>query len=305
MVPHGLPLPVTLMLIPIEIMGMLVRPFALTMRLAANMTGGHIAILAILSFVFIFAELFGQASSASASAWCCRCRWRSASRRSRSSSSWSRHTCSRCCRPCSSAWPFTLITEPTSRRRTTERRMEGFALAYMGAGIGLGLAVIGAGLGIGRLAAGAAEAIGRQPSATAQITGAVQPAALPARRRRDSGRGVRAADRAAEVDAGYRKDVRDEQPAGPARSRALHLDHRRRSWSWWGCWRSSPGGRCSRRSSARQDAIRKSLDDAQQAKQELERLHVESAAASSRRRAPRPRRSSRARGPTPTGSARS
>ena len=51
--------------------------------------------------------------------------------------------------------------------------MEGFALAYMGAGIGLGLAVIGAGLGIGRLAAGAAEAIGRQPSATAQIAGAV------------------------------------------------------------------------------------------------------------------------------------
>jgi F-type H+-transporting ATPase subunit a len=35
---------------------MLVRPFALTMRLAANMAGGHIAILAILSFVFIFAE---------------------------------------------------------------------------------------------------------------------------------------------------------------------------------------------------------------------------------------------------------
>ena len=61
MVPHGLPLPVTIMLIPIEIMGMLVRPFALTMRLAANMTGGHIAILAILSFVFIFTELFGTA----------------------------------------------------------------------------------------------------------------------------------------------------------------------------------------------------------------------------------------------------
>jgi len=61
LVPHGLPLPVTIMLIPIEIMGMLVRPFALTMRLAANMTGGHIAILAILSFVFIFTELSGQA----------------------------------------------------------------------------------------------------------------------------------------------------------------------------------------------------------------------------------------------------
>jgi len=61
MVPKGLPLPVKAMLIPIEIMGMFVRPFALTMRLAANMTGGHIAILAILSFVFIFTELSGQA----------------------------------------------------------------------------------------------------------------------------------------------------------------------------------------------------------------------------------------------------
>ncbi len=42
-------------------MGMFVRPFALTMRLAANMTGGHIAILAILSFVFLFTEMFGHA----------------------------------------------------------------------------------------------------------------------------------------------------------------------------------------------------------------------------------------------------
>jgi F-type H+-transporting ATPase subunit a len=62
MVPPGLPLPVVLMLIPIEIMGMFVRPFALTMRLAANMSGGHIAILAILSFVFIFTGLLGQAA---------------------------------------------------------------------------------------------------------------------------------------------------------------------------------------------------------------------------------------------------
>jgi len=61
MVPHGLAWPIYVLLIPIEIMGMFVRPFALTMRLAANMTGGHIAILAILSFVFIFAEMFGRA----------------------------------------------------------------------------------------------------------------------------------------------------------------------------------------------------------------------------------------------------
>jgi F-type H+-transporting ATPase subunit a len=61
LVPHGLAWPIYILLIPIEIMGMFVRPFALTMRLAANMTGGHIAILAMLSFVFLFAELAGQA----------------------------------------------------------------------------------------------------------------------------------------------------------------------------------------------------------------------------------------------------
>ena len=57
--PHGLAWPLYFILIPIEIMGMFVRPFALTMRLAANMTGGHIALLAITSFVFIFAEMLG------------------------------------------------------------------------------------------------------------------------------------------------------------------------------------------------------------------------------------------------------
>src|SRR3954468_17310816 len=41
MVPKGMPWPIYFLLIPIEIMGMFVRPFALTMRLAANMTGGH------------------------------------------------------------------------------------------------------------------------------------------------------------------------------------------------------------------------------------------------------------------------
>jgi len=61
LVPPGLAWPIYILLIPIEIMGMFVRPFALTMRLAANMTGGHIAILAMLSFVFLFAELAGQA----------------------------------------------------------------------------------------------------------------------------------------------------------------------------------------------------------------------------------------------------
>jgi len=61
LVPHGLHPLVYVLLIPIEIIGMFVRPFALTMRLAANMTGGHIAILSILSFVFLFTEMFARA----------------------------------------------------------------------------------------------------------------------------------------------------------------------------------------------------------------------------------------------------
>jgi F-type H+-transporting ATPase subunit a len=59
LVPSNVPFLVKIFLIPIEIIGTLVKPFALTMRLAANMTGGHIAILAILSFVFIFTQMFG------------------------------------------------------------------------------------------------------------------------------------------------------------------------------------------------------------------------------------------------------
>jgi F-type H+-transporting ATPase subunit a len=61
--PKGLAWPLYFILIPIEILGMFVRPFALTMRLAANMTGGHIALAAILSLVFIFTEMVGRASA--------------------------------------------------------------------------------------------------------------------------------------------------------------------------------------------------------------------------------------------------
>jgi F-type H+-transporting ATPase subunit a len=62
LVPSGLAWPVYILLIPIELMGLFVKPFALTMRLAANMTGGHIAILSILSLVFIFNQVFESAA---------------------------------------------------------------------------------------------------------------------------------------------------------------------------------------------------------------------------------------------------
>jgi F-type H+-transporting ATPase subunit a len=62
LVPHGLAWPVYIILIPIELMGLFVKPFALTMRLAANMTGGHIAILALLSLMAIIGEMFSGAA---------------------------------------------------------------------------------------------------------------------------------------------------------------------------------------------------------------------------------------------------
>ena len=55
MIPGDVPGPVLLILIPIEILGMFVRPFALTMRLGANMTAGHIGMLAIFALPIILA----------------------------------------------------------------------------------------------------------------------------------------------------------------------------------------------------------------------------------------------------------
>jgi F-type H+-transporting ATPase subunit a len=53
MIPSGVPKPVLIILIPIEIMGMFVRPFALMMRLGANMTAGHIGMIAIFALPVI------------------------------------------------------------------------------------------------------------------------------------------------------------------------------------------------------------------------------------------------------------
>ena len=63
MIPSGVPGPVLLILIPIEILGMFVRPFALTMRLGANMTAGHIGMLAIFALpIILSAASIGIAS---------------------------------------------------------------------------------------------------------------------------------------------------------------------------------------------------------------------------------------------------
>lgn len=54
LVPHGLPFFVLPIMIVVEILGMFVKPFALCIRLFANMTAGHVAILAFIGMIFIF-----------------------------------------------------------------------------------------------------------------------------------------------------------------------------------------------------------------------------------------------------------
>ena len=59
------PVPIFLypIMVPIEIIGVFTKPFALMMRLFANVTAGHIMILAIISLIFIFkSPLLGFAS---------------------------------------------------------------------------------------------------------------------------------------------------------------------------------------------------------------------------------------------------
>jgi len=53
----GVPLPVKLLMIPVELLGVFTKPFALIVRLFANMTAGHIIILSFISLIFIFAEM--------------------------------------------------------------------------------------------------------------------------------------------------------------------------------------------------------------------------------------------------------
>ena len=55
--PPGVPGWVKVILVPVEILSVFIKPFALIIRLFANMVAGHIIIICLISLIFIFAGL--------------------------------------------------------------------------------------------------------------------------------------------------------------------------------------------------------------------------------------------------------
>ena len=54
--PDGVPLPIKFILVPIEAVQILLKPTVLMIRLTANITAGHIIILAFTALIFIFGQ---------------------------------------------------------------------------------------------------------------------------------------------------------------------------------------------------------------------------------------------------------
>ena len=58
--PPGVPNLVKILVVPIEVFGMFLKPTVLMIRLTANMSAGHIIILSFVSLVFIFNQNYGE-----------------------------------------------------------------------------------------------------------------------------------------------------------------------------------------------------------------------------------------------------
>lgn len=56
--PPGVPVWLLPIMIPVELLGIITKPFALMIRLFANITAGHIIILSLVSLIFIFKSVF-------------------------------------------------------------------------------------------------------------------------------------------------------------------------------------------------------------------------------------------------------
>ncbi len=52
----GVPLPVKFIMLPVELVGVFTKPFALTVRLFANISAGHFMVLGLISLIFVFSK---------------------------------------------------------------------------------------------------------------------------------------------------------------------------------------------------------------------------------------------------------
>ncbi len=60
----GVPLPLRIVILPVEIIGIFTKPFSLMIRLFVAITAGHIVLLSLISLAFIFGSIWvGFASS--------------------------------------------------------------------------------------------------------------------------------------------------------------------------------------------------------------------------------------------------
>lgn len=57
----GVPVPIKFILMPVELVGLFTKPFALAIRLFANMASGKVLVYSIIGLIFVFAGLFGDA----------------------------------------------------------------------------------------------------------------------------------------------------------------------------------------------------------------------------------------------------
>lgn len=53
-IPHGVPWPILFIIVPLEILGVFIKTFALMVRLFANMLAGHMVVLCLLGLVVLF-----------------------------------------------------------------------------------------------------------------------------------------------------------------------------------------------------------------------------------------------------------
>ncbi|PRY42940.1 ATP synthase F0 subcomplex A subunit [Spirosoma oryzae] len=61
--PTGVPLPLLIVMIPVEIVGVFMKPISLMIRLFANITAGHIIILSLLGLIFMANAMAGTTTS--------------------------------------------------------------------------------------------------------------------------------------------------------------------------------------------------------------------------------------------------